>query len=297
MKLDFIMDFMPEEIESIATGFRELDRKTGGLRIGRVIAIGARPGMGKTAFAISMLRNIGVINKVPSAFLSLEHDEFEIYSRLKASLLEMPDNVSDESSDFDISPEVITTMEQIGFVKYDPHRRRDPQEVLQMMREAPVWIEPGISLDEIIVQMERLRQKNNVRIVFIDSLQWIDLAGNYLERSQALLKLNKAAYRLKVAVVLTTNIGRTGENRFGFKRPLLCDLYLKELKYSVINFSMVMFVYRPEYYCLDSFEDGTPSKDMADIMVEKNRYGGGGNVRMHFDNHVSFRELGDENVF
>ena len=54
---------------------------------------------------------------------------------------------------------------------------------------------------------------------------------------------------------------------------------------------MVMFVYRPEYYYLDTFEDNSPSVEMADIMVEKNSFGNTGDVRMHFDNHASFKEI------
>ena len=54
---------------------------------------------------------------------------------------------------------------------------------------------------------------------------------------------------------------------------------------------MVMFVYRPEYYYFDTFEDMTPSENMADIMVGKNIFGGTGDVRMYFDNHASFREI------
>ena len=59
---------------------------------------------------------------------------------------------------------------------------------------------------------------------------------------------------------------------------------------------MVMFVYRPEYYYLDTFEDNSPSEEMADIVVEKNDYGNIGFVRMHFDNHVSFREISYEDM-
>ena len=300
MKLDQVLGLTPsKENEPIATGFRELDRKTGGLRIGHVCTIGARPGMGRTAFVISLLRNIGVINKVPSAFLSLEHDEIDVFNRLKASLLGRSDNVPDESSVNFLTPEVITTMEQIGFVKCEPPKRKNPQEVLQMMKEAPVWIEhdANTSFDEIINCMERLRQENHVRIVFIDSLQWIDLAGSSVKHSEVLLKLHGVAQRLQIAIVLTTNVNNYGELRNNFYRPDLSYVNYDEWKNTGLYSSMVMLVYRPEYYGLDNFEDYTPAKNKADIMVEKNKFGGVGYVRMHFDNHVSFRELNDANDY
>lgn len=297
MKLNRITGYTPgKEREPIATGFRELDRKTGGLRIGHICTIGARPGVGRTTFAVSLLRNIGVINKVPSAFFSLEYDEMEFVDKLKASLIGRRDDKRTDNQSF---YEVKKTLEQIGFTDSGFNGQHEVQHALQMMKEAPVWIEhdAGITLNELISRMERLRQENNVRVVFIDSWQWIGFEGNYVEQSQALLKLYGAAQRLKVAVVLTTNLDLMVEYRPGTKRPQLCDLSSKEWRYTDIFSALVMFVYRPEYYRFESFEDGTPSKDLAEIMVEKNRFGGGGNVRMHFDNHVSFRELDNENVY
>ena len=79
MKLNQIMDLTPgKECEPIATGFQHLDHLAGGLRIGHLCTIAARPEMGKTAFAVSLLRNIGVVQKVPTVYFSLELIELEI---------------------------------------------------------------------------------------------------------------------------------------------------------------------------------------------------------------------------
>ena len=136
--------------------------------------------------------------------------------------------------------------------------------------------------------MGRLRQVNQVRVVIMDSLRSI-LSACKTEQVRALQKLYQAADRLHLAVVLTSGLSLSVETRGGSRRPCLSDL--RDWYQLECFSSMVMFVYRPEYYYLDTFEDNSPSEDMADIMVRKNTFGGTGDVRMHFDNHVGFREI------
>ena len=289
MKLHRLMGFTPsKESEPIATGFQQLDLITGGIRPEHICTIAARPGMGKTAFAISLLRNIGVIQKVPTAFLSLELDEQEIVTRLKASLtgrwIDAPDQNNKQlpPSDF------VKELEKIGFQKM-PEQNKD-QMATDMMKGAPVWIEHdmGVSMNEIVSRMERLHQEDHVRVMIIDSLQWIKLANTYTEQSQALMKLYQAASKLNMAVVLTSSINRTTETRPGYHRPQLSDM--RDWGQIETYSSMVLFVYRPEYYCIELFEDGHPSEDMAEIIVAKNSFGRTGQVRMHFENQASFKE-------
>lgn len=115
-------------------------------------------------------------------------------------------------------------------------------------------------------------------------------------------------------VILTAGLDPLEEMREGCCRPRLTDL--RGMGQIEVFSSMVMFVYHPDYYCFeifeddcdsydfemsengtthlyricDTFEDGTSAIDMADIMVEKNNFGGTGNVRMRFDNHAGFKE-------
>ena len=85
MKLNKILSSKYERPQAIPTGIASLDRMIGGLQVGHVVTVGARPAMGKTAFVMSLVRNIGIINKVPTALLSLEHDEHNVASRLWAA--------------------------------------------------------------------------------------------------------------------------------------------------------------------------------------------------------------------
>ena len=312
MKLNRIMGLTPsKECESIATGFRNLDRITGGLRIGQLCTIAARPGMGKTEFAVSLLRNIGVVQKVPTAYLSLELDELEIARRLRASITggwtPMPYEEIVPQTDFFQDHEMTKQLRDFiqAMVKLGFHLKRVPnvdlkkvpsveQDAMQMMKEAPVWIEhdSGVSMNEIVSRMERLHQENQVRVTIVDSTHWIKSSDNYFEQSQALIKLHQAAERQKKAVILTSGLARSVEARGGVKRPQLGDLN----GWSQIDTfsSMVMFIYRPEYYRLETFEDGSPSENRTDIMVVKNSFGHTGTVRMHFYNQASFGEISYE---
>lgn len=312
MKLNHLMALPPDnECETVATGFQHLDHLTGGLRTGQLCTIAAQPGMGKTAFAVSLLRNIGVVQKVPTTYFSLESSEWEIKERLKASITGRLECVPKPSA------EMMDVMNMIGF-----HYRDIDQAAIQSIEEAPVWIEDDLEadIDEIVRRMEQLRQENQVRLVIIDSISLLMLGRNLIEQTQAIKKLYETADKLEQAVILTSTVNLSQEVNKECKRPRLSDLCNWE---RIGSFSsVVMFVYRPEYYYFeifeddcdsydfelsengithlyricDTFEDGTTAIDMADIMVVKNNFGNTADVRMHFDHHVSFREIPYEDI-
>jgi replicative DNA helicase len=262
--------------------------------------------MDSTAFAVSLLRNIGVVQKVPTAYFSLEQTESEIMRRLKASITGSWETVPTPSV------EAMNVMNMIGF-----HHQNLEQVAIQSIEEAPIWIEDDLEadIDEIVSRMEQFRRENQVRLVIIDSISLLLCDRNHIEQTQAIKKLYQTADRLKQAVILTSEINLSQEVSGKCKRPRLSYLCNGERIDSF--FSVVMFVHRPEYYYFeifeddccspvfemtengtthlyricDTFEDGTPAIDMADIIVEKNSFGGTGFVRMHFDNHAGFREI------
>lgn len=290
MKLHQLLGLTPsKESEPIATGFKELDRLTGGLPIGTLTTIAARPGMGKTSLAVSLMRNIGVIQKVPTAFLSLQLNEMQIVKWLKATITGYWEDVPEEQRMWTPPEAIVKEFANIGF-HIEPERKTD-SDAVKMMKEAPVWIEHDldVSVKEIVSRMERLHQENKVRVFFLDGWEWVRVTGNYPEQKQSASQLCEAAERLKVALVLTSVLNRSVETRGGSKRPELRDL---NNSFGLETYSsMVMFVYRPEYYMIDRFEDETPSKGLADIMVERNTYGSTGNVRLCFENYCNFREM------
>ena len=210
------------------------------------------------------------------------------------------------------SVEMMDVMNMIGF-----HYRNIETEAVQSIEKAPVWIEDDLEagVDDIVSRMERLRQENHVRLVIIDSIGLLMLGRTHAEQTQAIKKLYRTAEKLEQAVILTSAVNLSQEVNKECKRPHLSDLCNWEQLGSFS--SVVMFVHRPEYHYFeifgdgcdsydfelsengithlykicDTFEDGTTAIDMADIIVEKNSFGGTGDVRMHFDNHAGFREF------
>jgi replicative DNA helicase len=114
MKLNQIMDLTSgKECETVSSGFQHLDHLIGGLRAGQLCTIAAPFWMDSTAFAVSLLRNIGVVQKVPTAYFSLELDESEIVEMLRASITGSWETVPTPSVD------AMNVMNMIGFHHQD----------------------------------------------------------------------------------------------------------------------------------------------------------------------------------
>ena len=291
MKLNKIIAQGQKDVpEVIPTGIWRLDQMVGGLHVGHVFTVGARPAMGKTAFVASLIRNIGVFNKVPMAVLSLEHSEQSMAERIWAAefgwgreslpchQLNMETAVSVEQRN------AIAMLHSIGFE--DPIQRKI--EFKRMMNEAPIWIEHDfmLTMDEIVSRMERLKKTNNVKVIVIDSLDWIDSGVKNVEQTQAMLKLVHTADRLKVAVLLTSGLNREVEYHVG-NRPTLSNL--RGGFNTEILTSTVMFIFRPEYYCIQEDEMGS-TEGKAVLIVAKNKLGAVGDVRVDFVGRSRFED-------
>lgn len=306
MKLHQLMGFTPgKESEPVATGFKKLDDLTGGLHIGKICTIVAPPGMGKTWFSVSLLRNIGMIQKVPTAFLTLEYSEMEIVKRLKLSLTGAFDKYLDGPVRRRPPENVVREMEKAGFCN------KKEWDAYSMMKAAPVWIESGlgVSVNEIVSLMERLHQENRVRVLFIDGADWIRFPGNSEDQERAMKQLYQAANWLKMSVVLTSMPKRSVDYQGGHREPELCDL---DNSFGLASYSStVMFIYRPEYYKILYIDDllnpdDTPSPDdetktstkgWAIIRVERNMFGNTSGISLHFDYRWGFNEWPSYNEF
>lgn len=336
MKLNKLLYHIQEKEDRIPTFFDDIDKLTGGLLVGGITTIAGRPAMGKTAFAMSVVRNVGVMNKIPTAVLSLTDDERYTAKRLIASQLgwdavksmeqhsikqtDRADHVvsndggekSQEQNQIkltDVQKEKIALLQKIGFETLKPqvgtpvyqNPEVDNSELdstpawllftwnkfLEKAKSAPVWIEHGLDMDmdEIVSRMERLKRENDIKLIVIDSFGWIAPESTLTASETAMQKLVHTAEKLKVAVFMTCDLTRAVENRGGTKKPMLSDLRDNALieKYS----SLVMFLYRPEYYSI--FEDDLGSTlNMADVIIARNRRGDIGEVRLRFVNRAGF---------
>jgi replicative DNA helicase len=287
MKLNKLLSQAPKkESAVISTGIASLDSMTGGgLHIGQVSTIAARPAMGKTAFAMSIVRNVGILNKVPTAILSLEHAEDYVVERLFATEFGFGERTTSLPQVTEEMENAVSLLQKDGF---NPEEVTQ-EEFIQKMKEAPVWIEHGVNLtvDEVIARAERMKKNDNIQVLIIEGLAWIIVGQTYTEREQSMLKINQLASRLNIAILITSELTRDVEHRPGNK-PMLSDLrggFCAEV-YS----ATVMFIYRPEYYGIQEDEYGS-TQDVADIIVAKNDYGNVGEVRLKFANRARFEDM------
>ncbi len=292
MKLNKIIAQGQKDVpEVIPTGIWRLDQLIGGLYVGHVFTVGARPAMGKTAFVATLIRNIGVLNKVPLAVLSLQNTEQAMVERIWAAEFgwgrePLPCQRLDVETIATVEQRnAIAMLRSIGFE--DPIQRKI--EFKRLMNEASVWIEHDyfLTMDEVVSRMERLKKTNNVKVIVIDGLDMINAGVKNAEQTQAMQKLVQAAERLKVALLLTSELNREVEYRVG-NRPSLCNL--RGGFNTEILTSTVMFIFRPEYYGIQEDEMGN-TEGKAELIVAKNAIGATGNVRVNFVGRSRFEDI------
>ena len=259
------------------SGFTNLDRMTSGWQRSDLVIIAARPSMGKTAFVLSMTRNMAVDHKKSVALFSLEMSSLQIVNRLIVSETE-------------IGSDKIRT----GKLSADEWKQLDYK--IKPLESAPIYIDdtPGIRIFELRAKCRRLKQAHNIDIIIIDYLQLMvgtpdTRNSREQEVSQISRSLKALAKELNVPVIALSQLNRAVEQRSGSKRPQLSDL--RESGAIEQDADLVLFIHRPEKYGLDC-EDGTPSQGIAEIIVAKHRNGATGDVKLRFrDTIARFTDL------
>ena len=291
MKLNQLMDDQegrPRKKDNvIPTGMVELDRIIGGLRPGQMYTLAARPAMGTTTLAITLVRNIAVLGNTPTAFFSLEEGEELIAQRLLRAGGREGRTAQALKTELSL-PKEVAMMEGVGFELMDGNVLRESY--IQKMKQAPVWIEyaMGMRAEELVTRMETLKREHGVKVVFIDKLKWLVAGPGHIEKQEAVMQLLQAASRLDIAVVMIAGLSRDVEYNPS-KRPQIGDL---RGGYNIESFSsVVMFLYRPEYYCIYENEYGSTA-GIAEVMVKKNKFGPLGQARLDFRSRESFENIG-----
>ncbi len=254
-------------INGIPTGFVELDRIIHGWQPSDLIIIAARPAMGKTALAISMARNMAVLNNTPIAIFSLEMSALQLGNRLLSVHAE-------------VRAEDIKTG-QVG------KQLAQLQAAASELAKAPIYVDdtPALSVLELRSKCRILHDKHHIEVFFVDYLQLMtagaDLRGNReQEVSMISRQLKIIAKELGVTVIALSQMNRRVESRTDNK-PLLSDL--RESGSIEQDADMVIFIHRPEVinrHAVD--EDGNSMKGVADIIIAKHRNGAIGTVRLRF---------------
>lgn len=256
-------------ITGVPSGFVELDRVTSGWQPSDLIIIAARPGMGKTAFVLSMARNIAVQFKKPMAFFSLEMASLQLVNRL-------------------ISSETEISAEKLRRGDLAEYEWQQLNSKIGKLEEAPIFIDdtPSLSIFELRAKCRRLKQQKNIELIVIDYLQLMHSGTDsrntnreqeisYISRS-----LKSIAKELNVPVIALSQLSRQAEKRGGNQRPMLSDL--RESGAIEQDADMVLFIYRPEYYGLTEDENGNSTAGKAEIMIAKHRNGALKNVYLRF---------------
>lgn len=261
-------------ITGVPSGFTELDRVTAGWQKSDLIIIAARPGMGKTAFVLTMARNAAVQFKRPVAFFSLEMSSIQLVNRL-------------------ISSEAEITSEKIRKGQLANHEWEQLNAKIKPLTEAPLYIDdtPALSVFELRAKCRRLVAEKKVCMIIIDYLQLM-VAGNdnrngnrEQEISTISRSLKAIAKELSVPIIALSQLSRAVETRGSSKRPQLSDL--RESGAIEQDADMVMFIYRPEYYGLTEDESAQSTQGIAEINVAKNRNGALKTVQLKFIGHLT----------
>jgi replicative DNA helicase len=257
----------------VPTGFANLDRVTGGFQKSDMIVLAARPGMGKTAFVLSMARNAAVDYKKGVAVFSLEMSSLQLVNRLIASETEIAG-------------------EKLKKGNLEPWEWEQLNARIGKLTNAPIFINdtPGLSVFELRAQCRRLKAEKDIQMVIIDYLQLMsassDGKGN---REQEISTISRAvkgiAKELDIPVIALSQLSRAVETRGGDKRPQLSDL--RESGAIEQDADMVMFIYRPEYYGITADEDGNSTQGLGELIIAKHRNGSTEDVKIRFQNHLA----------
>lgn len=272
-----------EGLSGIPSGFNKLDKLTSGWQPSDLIIVAARPGMGKTALTLSMARNIAVNSNIPVAFFSLEMSSVQLITRL-------------------ISSETGLSSEKLRTGNLQKHEWEQLNVKVKALEQAPLFIDdtPSLSIFDLRAKARRLASQYGIKLIVIDYLQLMTAGGNQKggnreqEISTISRNLKALAKELDVPVIALSQLSRAVETRGGSKRPLLSDL--RESGAIEQDADIVSFIYRPEYYKIDEWDDDdrSPTEGQAEFIVAKHRNGGLENIRLKFIGHLGkFDNLDD----
>ncbi|WP_374679414.1 replicative DNA helicase [Hymenobacter sp. J193] len=257
-------------LTGVPSGFSALDRVTSGWQPSDLVIIAARPGMGKTAFVVSAMRNAAVEFKKPVAIFSLEMSSLQLVNRL-------------------ISAEAELDSEKIKKGNLADYEWAQLNHKISGLSSAPIYIDdtPGLSIRELRTKCRRLKAHHDISMIIIDYLQL--MTGNTDgkgggNREQEIASISRAlkgiAKELNVPVLALSQLSRSVETRGGDKKPQLSDL--RESGSIEQDADMVIFLYRPEYYKITEDEMGNPTQGTGEVIIAKHRNGSLETVQLKF---------------
>ncbi len=258
-------------LSGLQTGYHKLDQLTSGWQRSDLIIIAARPAMGKTAFVLSMAKNMAVNYNIPVAIFSLEMSNLQLVNRLISNVCEL------ESQK--IKSGQLTSLEWDQLMSRVKH-----------LYSAPMYIDdtPSLSIFELRTKARRLVREHNVEIIIIDYLQLMNASGmKFGSREQEVSMISRSlkqlAKELNIPIIALSQLNRSVESRQtgDGKRPQLSDL--RESGAIEQDADIVCFIHRPEYYTKsDQDASGNDIRGLAEFIVAKHRSGSVDDIKMRF---------------
>ncbi len=259
-------------VTGIPTGFIDLDYRTAGMQPSDLILIAARPSMGKTAFVLNIAQHVAFQKEMSTVIFSLEMSKEQLVNRLFAmesrvdSQAIRSGNLTDD--DWDRLVESVNTVGRSKLIIDDT---------------------PGITVGEMRTKCRKYKLEFGLKLIIIDYLQLMSGSGRSSEnRQQEISEISRSlkalARELEVPIIALSQLSRAVESRADH-RPMLSDL--RESGAIEQDADVVMFLYRDDYYNKDS-----PAKNIAEVIVAKQRNGPIGTVELAWlPNYTKFVNL------
>ena len=261
-------------MSGLPSGFHALDKVTSGWQNSTLVIIAARPAMGKTAFVLSMAKNIAVDMGNPCAVFSLEMSNVELVNRLISNVAQI-DSKSIKNG------------------QLEKHEWAQLDVAIGKLQKAPLYVDdtPSLSILELRTKARRLVRDHDVKLIIIDYLQLMNAQGmNFFSREQEVSLISRSlkglAKELDIPIIALSQLNRGVENRGNAnavegKKPQLSDL--RESGAIEQDADMVCFIHRPEYYKI--YQDPNTGKDLrglAQIIIAKHRSGATDDIDLKF---------------
>jgi replicative DNA helicase len=270
-------------ISGIPSGFVEIDQVTAGWQRSDMIVIAARPGMGKTAFVLSAARNTA-LQGFGVAIFSLEMSSVQLVKRL-------------------IAGESRINSEKLRKGDLADHEFQQLHSRIQKLAAAPLYIDDtaAISIFDFRAKCRRLKAQYDIQLVIIDYLQLMSAKDgkNSGNREQEISMISRSikeiAKELNIPIIALSQLSRSVEQRSD-KKPILSDL--RESGAIEQDADIVSFLYRPSYYKILKYDDGTSTQGIGEFLIEKHRNGKTAAVRLRFeDEFARFSNLNEPDQF
>lgn len=267
-------------MSGLRSGFDGLDKITSGWQNSDLVIIAARPAMGKTAFVLSMAKNMAVNYNIPVALFSLEMSNVQLVNRLIVNVCEIPG-------------------EKIKSGRLENYEWEQLDFKIKELYDAPIYVDdtPSLSVFELRTKARRLVREHNIQCIIIDYLQLMNASGmNFGSREQEVSTISRSlkglAKELNIPIIALSQLNRGVEARQGIegKRPQLADL--RESGAIEQDADMVLFLYREDYY---KEEAAAAENKICEVVVAKNRHGGLDTVKLGWiPDCTKFRTIMDD---